>query len=381
VRRRAGGALALNGVLVGDEPAPLLHGDRLEVDGCEVRFADEALLGDTLDFPVSADSDALAPSADLKPKRPAAESSTAGRLLSLVDGREYSVAETLRIGRDASCDIVVPQPVVSRFHAEIRKEPTGYLLIDRSTNGVLVNGHRVWAEVGLARGDMIRIGKEEYRFYAEPLPRPAQANQPGAAAADAKAAPRAAAPLPVLQAGRPSAGLATLEVLNEGPMKGTRLEIHSPVANIGRGSHNDVVVKDESVSESHAKIIRRDDTWFVSDLGSTNGTYVGGVRLMGEQPIGVGTELRFGGVKVLFRPLSGAGKGAEQTRVIVGLNAPEPKRMEQTTAKSTPDSSGRGRDLPIFLLLLLMGLVAYVIYLVTQGSLVTGAIPFPGERP
>jgi hypothetical protein len=41
----------------------------------------------------------------------------------------------------------------------------------------------------------------------------------------------------------------------------------------------------------------------LSDLGSTNGTFVEGERLSGEMPLGPGTTVKFGEVAVLFEPL------------------------------------------------------------------------------
>jgi pSer/pThr/pTyr-binding forkhead associated (FHA) protein len=285
----------------------------------------------------------------------------------------------LRIGRDAGCDIVIPANEVSRRHAEIRGSLAGYTLLDRSTNGVLVNGRRVWAEVALSRGDMIRIGREEYRFYAEPVSARAELSPPAPRAAEApRGKPSRASDI----APRAARGLAALEIINEGPAKGTRLEIFAPVANIGRGAHNDVVIQDESVSEFHAKMQRRDDSWFISDMGSTNGTYVNGERLVDEARIGHGAELRFGGVKTMFRPMLGAGKGAEQTRVIVGVKAPEPKRLERVDDPSLPAGSAKrgppARDMPVFLFILLAGLVAYLLYLLTRGGDSPAGVGFAG---
>lgn len=94
--------------------------------------------------------------------------------------------------------------------------------------------------------------------------------------------------------------LATLEILNEGPRKGTRYTIHTPLAHVGRGAHNDVRLSDESVSETHAKLQRREDGWYLVDMGSTNGSYVGGTRVQGERRIEGSPDLRFGGVKLRF---------------------------------------------------------------------------------
>ena len=43
---------------------------------------------------------------------------------------------------------------------------------------------------------------------------------------------------------------------------------------IGRGSRCDIALTNDSVSRQHAKLIFRDGTWIIQDLGSTNGTIV-----------------------------------------------------------------------------------------------------------
>ena len=52
----------VNGVPVGREPAPLLHGDRVAIDGCELRFADEQQGGVTLEVPTQGDVRVATPS-------------------------------------------------------------------------------------------------------------------------------------------------------------------------------------------------------------------------------------------------------------------------------------------------------------------------------
>lgn len=104
--------------------------------------------------------------------------------------------------------------------------------------------------------------------------------------------------------------LAVLESTNEGPGKGTLYELRSPLGHVGRGAHNDVRLSDESVSETHAKLQKRDDGWYVVDMDSTNGTYVGGSRVAGERKLEGSPDLRFGGLKFRFKAL-GAGSAAE----------------------------------------------------------------------
>jgi pSer/pThr/pTyr-binding forkhead associated (FHA) protein len=98
------------------------------------------------------------------------------------------------------------------------------------------------------------------------------------------------------------APLASL-LVRSGALKGRRLPVKVPIVNIGRADFNDVVIADASVSTSHAKLQRRDDVWVLTDLGSTNGTFVEGERLSGEVALGPGTTVKFGEVAVLFEPL------------------------------------------------------------------------------
>jgi pSer/pThr/pTyr-binding forkhead associated (FHA) protein len=75
------------------------------------------------------------------------------------------------------------------------------------------------------------------------------------------------------------------------------------------------------VSDSHAKIQKREGGWFIVDQGSTNGTYVGGRRVQGEQRVEGAPDVRFGGIKMTFRPLAKAGDESGGTRAIAAVSA------------------------------------------------------------
>jgi pSer/pThr/pTyr-binding forkhead associated (FHA) protein len=63
------------------------------------------------------------------------------------------------IGRDAGCDMVLPDPTVSRWHAGLRREASGWLLDDLgSTNGTRLNGWRVNAPMLVGPGDRVSFG-------------------------------------------------------------------------------------------------------------------------------------------------------------------------------------------------------------------------------
>jgi hypothetical protein len=113
-------------------------------------------------------------------------------------------------------------------------------------------------------------------------------------------------------------------LVRNGALKGSRLIVKTPVANIGRAEYNDLVIPDESVSTSHAKLLRREGVWILVDLESTNGTQVDGERISTDTPIAPGTMVRFGDVQVVFEPTDdalGVAKGGG-TKVIESFQPP-----------------------------------------------------------
>ena len=88
----------------------------------------------------------------------------------------------------------------------------------------------------------------------------------------------------------------TLEV-RTGVAAGARLALDGRRVTAGRGDGCDLIVRDTTVSREHAAFVRRGDTWWVLDLGSTNGTRVNGLRAA-EHPIAVGDRIELGDVVV-----------------------------------------------------------------------------------
>lgn len=52
---------------------------------------------------------------------------------------------------------------------------------------------------------------------------------------------------------------------------------------IGRGKHCDLVINSGKVSREHAAIVREGQTWFIEDLGSSNGTWFDAHRITRRQ--------------------------------------------------------------------------------------------------
>jgi pSer/pThr/pTyr-binding forkhead associated (FHA) protein len=383
IRKTDDTEITLNGLPIGAEPEPLLHGDRVMIGAVEFSYADEAQVGETIELGRD-ENQAIA-----VPSEAARNSRINGRLVSLVDGREYAVGEAgLSIGRDAGCDVVISAPEVSRRHAVIRSTADGYVLLDASANGVLVNEARVQTEISLGRGDTVRVGPEEFRFYAEPGSAAHSADRVHAPSLQLTGSMKAIDPSAlIIDSGverdpmAPAAGLARrafalLEVVNEGPSKGRIHHITSPLVHVGRGEYNDICLNDESVSETHAKLQRRSEGWYLVDVNSTNGSYVAGVRLPpgGEAIVKHGTDVRFGGIKLLFR-IAGAGQQQfGETRVIAGIKAPDPRRAEQrlreVAERNTPPQQAEAepaKRVPVAAMVAAAAVFLLILYLVSRG--------------
>ncbi len=81
-------------------------------------------------------------------------------------------APRLSIGRSSRNDLVIADPSLSRFHAEIWREADSFFVKDAaSKNGTLLNGRPVTQPAALAAGDQITLGQVHLWFNAEPLAR------------------------------------------------------------------------------------------------------------------------------------------------------------------------------------------------------------------
>ena len=70
---------------------------------------------------------------------------------------------------------------------------------------------------------------------------------------------------------------------------------------LGRGEENDIVIPHPSVSRAHARLARRDGIWEVTDLNSTNGSYVNQHQVQGSVRATNGSEVRFGDIRFFLR--------------------------------------------------------------------------------
>ena len=189
----------------------------------------------------------------------------------------------IRIGRDPSAEMVVDNPNVSRFHAELRIEDGGWTLHDtNSTQGVYVGGQRV-TRLELDGRTVVRLGRTD---DAEQI----TVDAPQRASSDA--ATRLPTPPPdptivgVAEQQRPGGALRDSDVAGGTVVTGHTINVQSGGRNysfepgrpvvIGRDDDCEVVADNPTVSRRHAEL-RHDGThWHLVDLGSSRGTFVDG---------------------------------------------------------------------------------------------------------
>jgi pSer/pThr/pTyr-binding forkhead associated (FHA) protein len=83
-------------------------------------------------------------------------------------------------------------------------------------------------------------------------------------------------------------------VMRSGPNVGKVFPLESAEISIGRDNSNAVAINDPEVSRKHAKMELRGTAYVITDLGSTNGTFVNGTRLGGTTVLNPGDTVSFG---------------------------------------------------------------------------------------
>ena len=164
---------------------------------------------------------------------------------------------TLVVGRVNPADILVPYPMVSGRHLEIRLRAGSLELVDLgSANGTYLDGERVegWVQVGAAEVLQLgsyRVPSSTIGHWIEALSAPSQSAH---------------------QIAIPTNGKLT----------------------IGRDPASDICIDLPQVSWNHAEIESKDGDWTIVDLGSSNGTWVDGRRVKKRSPITLTNRVSLG---------------------------------------------------------------------------------------
>ncbi len=244
------------------------------------------------------------------------------------------------LGRGERCDVVLPDPEVSRQHVALHLEDGRCILQDLSGKGTLVAGQRVTGGVVQDGADLV-LGQWRAIFRQSGSGADTDATELG---------PRtemiAAADVP------DSAKIPAQVRLRAGGAETThKLQTESFTA--GKDAGNDLVLNQRFVSGRHLKVTRQHNRFLVSDQRSTNGTWLGNVRLF-EAEVPLFTTLRVGEGELVIEPASqpNAPRGATGTYGLIGTDASVRNLIElidrvapSTAAVAIFGESGTGKEL------------------------------------
>jgi pSer/pThr/pTyr-binding forkhead associated (FHA) protein len=124
-------------------------------------------------------------------------------------------------------------------------------------------------------------------------------------------------------------------VITKGPGTGRDHAIGTECV-IGRAADVDFVVEDGGVSRRHCRLLSTPAGYAVEDLGSRNGTWVNGTRVVQREALADGAVLRVGGVEMVFRQKS-----------IAEPAAPAAPAVAVPPAVARPSAVGPGGDAPV----------------------------------
>ncbi|MGI9055336.1 MAG: FHA domain-containing protein, partial [Pyrinomonadaceae bacterium] len=198
--------------------------------------------------------------------------------------------DSIWLGREMSGDIVFESSalMVSRRHAEIRRENGKFILHDNNTfNGTLVNKQRISAPTPIYHNDEIQLGlgAPVLRFDAPSLAAPKGASLTGQRAV-------ANSQLVDVQTESSEAGSKTM-VSNLGNIapeiskhQSAEPQLLMSLAfggkkdlTIGRADICDIKLDGLQISNKHARLLKTDNAVVIEDLNSTNGVFVNGERI------------------------------------------------------------------------------------------------------
>lgn len=219
--------------------------------------------------------------------RASGTSGFAGPVLEVMVGTEvlastatFSIeSASTTIGRSADCDIEIPDPTVSRLHAEVQREGDGFRLIQSSaSNPTRLNGVDVTESTPLTHGDEIEVsGLVTFRVVLE-----------------------ATDPEPI-----PSE-LTTHHLVMIAPSAGVTFSLREQKTSVGRGEQCDIRLSDPTVSRLHLEIIHEEGSFTLLHRSALNRTSVNGRDVSDKVELQTNDELRLAlGTAFRFEALAG----------------------------------------------------------------------------
>ncbi len=197
--------------------------------------------------------------------------------------------QTVSVGRLATNDVCLPDREISRVHFLLEKQGDRWVLVDKSTNGTTVNGERILSR-DIKDRDRIGVGKWEIVFEGDPQETLEILTTHGDII-----------PTQVLSYEPSSGTMQTKRAMLIVPRgDGKKIPISKSIFTLGKNPANDLVLKDEYVSNFHCRIELKGGEAYIKDLGSTNGTFVNNNKVVG-MALPDGCTIRIGNSEFLFK--------------------------------------------------------------------------------
>lgn len=200
------------------------------------------------------------------------------------------------VGRSNSCDIVLSYNTVSRFHAVLSKQKSGWFVSDtNSKTGTFINAEKTENRIKLENGDSVVFGNAVFRFVDalvedtehthenETIPKLYETDErfyTGEVWSESK---------------NPASSFIVNETTGETFMLD---DLQSCL--IGRSDEAHIQIDFASVSRCHALLSRQGERWLVEDLNSTCGTLLNSEAIYEIKKLTNGDVLDIGGITLIF---------------------------------------------------------------------------------
>jgi DNA-binding NtrC family response regulator/pSer/pThr/pTyr-binding forkhead associated (FHA) protein len=237
------------------------------------------------------------------------------------------------LGRGENCDVVIPDPEVSRQHVALTLDGEVCTLEDLSGKGTVVSGKKE-TRLTLPDGADLALGQLRAVFRAR-----GQVERDTTQVGDkTELAPKTEQRVMAAQ----------VRVRH-----GHNEKVHKLAAEsftVGKDAGNDLVLNDKFISGRHLKVTRADAGFLLQDRQSTNGTWIGNARIY-EVEVPLFTMLRVGEIELVLEPQGGDIRSGVYQGIIG--NDPSVRQLAELIERVAPSTaavaifgeSGTGKEL------------------------------------
>jgi two-component system response regulator HydG len=242
------------------------------------------------------------------------------------------------LGRGEKSDVVIPDAEVSRQQLALVQADNKFFVEDLSGKGTLIAGARAFERTELKDGTDIALGQWSAVFRAQSSSESESATEVSGTQTEHQ--PRDSTT---------QRWQAAQVRIRQGPNESFKPLVGESFT-VGKDPGNDLVIDDKFISGKHARITRKDGMFQVVDQRSTNGTFIGPVRVY-DAEVPLFTTLKIGSTELILEPVASTKKEASFHGIIGG--DPSIRQMIELIERVAPSSaavailgeSGTGKEL------------------------------------